>query len=142
MPLNPFSAFLPSVSPQWLAVVFALALLVSLLTKFWLSSRQIRHVAQHRGEVQLAGLQRLARYLAEHPIPGQHRAGRSTAMNAYTPKTIAQYLDMLKDALKGADAALVQDALYDAEEYLRSELAANPAVARNHWPPPTAQSGG
>ncbi len=24
-------------------------------------------------------------------------------MNAYTPKTIAQYLDMLKDALKGAD---------------------------------------
>ncbi|WP_395769162.1 sensor domain-containing protein [Arenimonas sp.] len=50
-------------------------------------------------------------------------------MNAYTPKTIAQYLDMLKDALKGADAALVQDALYDAEEYLRSELAANPAVS-------------
>jgi uncharacterized membrane protein len=50
-------------------------------------------------------------------------------MNAYTPKTIAQYLDMLRDALKGADAALVQDALYDAEEYLRSELAANPAVS-------------
>lgn len=50
-------------------------------------------------------------------------------MNAYTPKTIAQYLDMLKDALKGADAALIQDALYDAEEYLRSELAANPTVS-------------
>ena len=50
-------------------------------------------------------------------------------MNAYTPKTIAQYLDMLKDALKGADASLVQDALYDAEEYLRAELAANPGMA-------------
>lgn len=50
-------------------------------------------------------------------------------MNAYTPKTIAQYLDMLKDALRGADASLVRDALYDAEEYLRSELAANPGVS-------------
>lgn len=52
-------------------------------------------------------------------------------MNADTPKTIAQYLDRLKDALKGADAALVQDALYDAEEYLRSELSANPAVSES-----------
>lgn len=50
-------------------------------------------------------------------------------MNAYTPKSVAQYLDMLKDALKGADASLVQDALYDAEEYLRAELAANPGMA-------------
>ena len=29
-------------------------------------------------------------------------------------------------ALRGADPALIQDALYDAEEYLRSELAENP----------------
>ncbi len=50
-------------------------------------------------------------------------------MNPYSPKTIAQYLDMLKDALKGADASLVRDALYDAEEYLRSEMAAHPEVA-------------
>jgi uncharacterized membrane protein len=50
-------------------------------------------------------------------------------MNPYSPKTIAQYLDMLKDALKGADASLVRDALYDAEEYLRGELAANPGMA-------------
>ena len=50
-------------------------------------------------------------------------------MNAYTPKSVAQYLDMLKDALKGADASMVRDALYDAEEYLRSELAANPGVS-------------
>jgi uncharacterized membrane protein len=42
------------------------------------------------------------------------------------PKTIAEYLDRLRTALAGADPALVQDALYDAEEYLRSELAENP----------------
>ena len=40
--------------------------------------------------------------------------------------TIADYLDQLRAALAGADPALVQDALYDAEEYLRSELAENP----------------
>lgn len=42
------------------------------------------------------------------------------------PATIDEYLDRLRLALTGADAALVQDALYDAEDYLRSELAANP----------------
>ena len=42
------------------------------------------------------------------------------------PTTIPQYLSQLRAALAGADAALVQDALYDAEEYLRAELAANP----------------
>ncbi len=39
------------------------------------------------------------------------------------PTTIPQYLEQLRDALRGADPALVQDALYDAEEYLRAELA-------------------
>jgi len=34
-----------------------------------------------------------------------------------------QYLDELRAALVGADPALVQDAIYDAEEYLRSEMA-------------------
>jgi len=42
------------------------------------------------------------------------------------PTTITQYLAQLRAALQGADAAMVQDALYDAEEYLRSELAAQP----------------
>ena len=42
------------------------------------------------------------------------------------PTTIAQYLAQLRAALQGADPAMVQDALYDAEEYLRSELAENP----------------
>lgn len=40
-----------------------------------------------------------------------------------TPRSIPEYLDQLRMALAGADPALVQDALYDAEEYLRSELA-------------------
>lgn len=43
-----------------------------------------------------------------------------------TATTIADYLDQLRAALADADPALVQDALYDAEEYLRSELAENP----------------
>ena len=42
------------------------------------------------------------------------------------PTTIHAYLAQLRAALAGSDPALVQDALYDAEEYLRSELAENP----------------
>lgn len=45
--------------------------------------------------------------------------------NSQLPTTIPDYLAQLRAALAGADPALVQDALYDAEEYLRSELAAN-----------------
>ena len=47
-------------------------------------------------------------------------------MTAPTPGTVEQYLDALRSALKGADKALVQDALYDAEEHLRAELAQKP----------------
>lgn len=46
-------------------------------------------------------------------------------MNERLPKTIEEYLQQLREALKGADPAMQQDALYDAEEYLRAELAAN-----------------
>lgn len=42
------------------------------------------------------------------------------------PRTINEYLKQLKRALQGADKALVQDALYDAEEYLRNELREHP----------------
>lgn len=42
------------------------------------------------------------------------------------PSTIPEYLERLRRALAGPDPALVQDALYDAEEYLRAELAENP----------------
>jgi uncharacterized membrane protein len=47
-------------------------------------------------------------------------------MNADLPTTIPAYLDRLRRALDGCDPALAQDALYDAEDYLRSELAAHP----------------
>jgi len=40
---------------------------------------------------------------------------------------IDAYLDALKTALKGSDKALIQDALWDAEDHLRSEL------ARRRW---------
>jgi uncharacterized membrane protein len=49
-------------------------------------------------------------------------------MTAATPSTVEQYLDALRSALKGADKALVQDALYDAEEHLRAELAQKPGA--------------
>lgn len=44
----------------------------------------------------------------------------------HLPTTIPAYLAQLRGALAGADAAMIQDALYDAEEYLRAELAAHP----------------
>src|ERR1700742_4610377 len=45
---------------------------------------------------------------------------------ARAPRSIDEYLKQLREALQGADAALIQDALYDAEEYLRAECAAHP----------------
>jgi len=51
----------------------------------------------------------------------------SSLMNTNRPpQSIPEYLEQLRVALAGADPALVQDALYDAEEYLRSELAEQP----------------
>jgi uncharacterized membrane protein len=47
-------------------------------------------------------------------------------MNRPLPRSIAEYLEQLRLALRGADPALIQDALYDAEDHLRSELAENP----------------
>lgn len=45
------------------------------------------------------------------------------------PRTIPEYLEQLRRALAGADPAMIHDALYDAEEYLRSELAENPGLS-------------
>jgi uncharacterized membrane protein len=47
-------------------------------------------------------------------------------MNRSAPRSIDQYLRALREELAGEDAALIQDALYDAEEYLRAEVAAHP----------------
>jgi uncharacterized membrane protein len=44
------------------------------------------------------------------------------------PLTVEQYLEALRAALRGADPALVQDALFDAEEHLRAELAQHPGA--------------
>ena len=43
-----------------------------------------------------------------------------------TPRSIVEYLSQLRAALRGTDPALIQDALYDAEEHLRAELADQP----------------
>lgn len=50
----------------------------------------------------------------------------STRNTHSLPQNIPEYLEHLRRALAGADPALVQDALYDAEEYLRSEMAEQP----------------
>jgi uncharacterized membrane protein len=46
-------------------------------------------------------------------------------MNRSAPRSIDQYLRQLREELTGADPALIQDALYDSEEYLRAEVAAH-----------------
>ena len=47
-------------------------------------------------------------------------------MTRPAPTSIDEYLQALRAALAGADPALVQDALYDAEEHLRAEAAGTP----------------
>lgn len=47
-------------------------------------------------------------------------------MSRPAPRTIDAYLTQLRECLRGEDPALIQDALYDAEEYLRAEVAAHP----------------
>jgi len=43
-------------------------------------------------------------------------------MNTHAPRSVEDYLRQLRAALEGQDPALIQDALYDAEEYLRAEI--------------------
>jgi uncharacterized membrane protein len=53
-------------------------------------------------------------------------AAAPAAASRSLPTNIPDYLEQLRRSLAGADPALIQDALYDAEDYLRSELAENP----------------
>src|SRR5690606_19222802 len=71
---------------------------------------------------------RMGRRMARHPRFRRHRPGGDPVMNTL-PRTIPEYLEQLRRALAGADPAMIQDALYDAEEYLRSEMAENPALS-------------
>lgn len=50
-------------------------------------------------------------------------------MTPSIPQSIDAYLQALRAELAGADPALVQDALYDAEEHLRAEAAASPGTS-------------
>lgn len=50
-----------------------------------------------------------------------------TATDSTLPRNIDEYLAQLRRALDGADPAMIQDALSDAEEHLRAECAARPA---------------
>jgi hypothetical protein len=47
-------------------------------------------------------------------------------MTPAAPRSIDAYLKQLRDALADQDPALIQDATYDAEEYLRAEIASHP----------------
>lgn len=53
--------FTPSL---WMTTLFALTLVASVVLKFWLATRQVRHVAQHRDTVPLAFASHIA--LADH----------------------------------------------------------------------------
>ncbi|HTP75987.1 MAG TPA: sensor domain-containing protein [Rhizomicrobium sp.] len=48
------------------------------------------------------------------------------AMPARPPETVAAYLAELRQALKGAPAGLISDALADCEDHLNNEIAQNP----------------
>jgi hypothetical protein len=50
-------------------------------------------------------------------------------MSRPAPRSIDDYLAALRAELAGDDPAVIQDALYDAEEHLRAEAAANPHVS-------------
>jgi uncharacterized membrane protein len=52
-------------------------------------------------------------------------------MNRTAPRSIDAYLGQLREELAGADPSLIQDALYDAEEYLRAEIAAHPGKSES-----------
>ena len=64
-----------------------------------------------------------------HERPAQWQswiASQVTRASRPHPRSIDEYLRQLRAALEGADPSLIQDALYDAEEYLRAEVAAHP----------------
>lgn len=63
-------------------------------------------------------------------------------MREATPNSIRSYLQAIRTELRGADPAVIQDALYDAEEYLRGELAEHPQLGEAEVVSKVAQSYG
>src|SRR6185312_7654976 len=79
-------------------------------------------------EIRPRGAARVDRRVERQPRQRRQGIAGRTVMNAssHPPRTIAEYLEQLRAALRGADPALIQDALYDAEEHLRAELYERP----------------
>jgi uncharacterized membrane protein len=50
-------------------------------------------------------------------------------MSDSAPRSIAQYLEQLRVQMADDDPAMLQDALYDAEEYLRAEVTQHPETS-------------
>lgn len=100
----PAAAFNPSLA---LSLVFATVLLLGLLTKFWLASRQVRHVAQHRASVPPAFASTIS--LAAHQKAADYTAAKvrfgllETAVGAAVLLgwTLLGGLDALNQALLG-----------------------------------------
>ena len=100
----PAAAFNPSLA---LSLVFATVLLLRLLTKFWLASRQVRHVAQHRASVPPAFASTIS--LAAHQKAADYTAAKvrfgllETAVGAAVLLgwTLLGGLDALNQALLG-----------------------------------------
>jgi len=61
-------------NPVVLSLAFSAAILASLLIKFWLATRQMRHVAAHRGAVPAA-------FAATVPLEAHQKAAHYTLAN-------------------------------------------------------------
>ena len=54
----------------------------------------------------------------------------NTAMNNQ-PRTMGDFLKSLREQLNGSDPAMIQDALFDSEDYLRAAIADNAALSES-----------
>ncbi len=105
---------LPALSAPVVTLVFAALLIASLLVKFWLASRQIRHVAQHRAQVpaafaasvSLESHQKAADYTIAKLRLGLLSTALSTAI--LVGWTLLGGLDLLNTALRDAWQLTVQ----------------------------------
>ena len=107
--LPELTAALPTVHPGVLSLLFALALIASSATKFWLSSRQVRHVVRHREQVPAA-------FAATVPLEAHRKAADYTVVRSrYAMLSLAFTTVLLLGwtLLGGLDAlnTLVHDAI-------------------------------